>query len=850
MSLVRTDLTLKDIEPKIKELTNELFRLVPPGVGAKSLFQPNKQQFNEILQTGAKWCIENGYGWEEDLESIEDYGYLDFADISKVSEKAISRGIKQVGTLGSGNHYLEVQIAYPENIIDKELARKVGINGEKQVMVMVHCLPGNAEVLTEHGSYIKIKDLEGKKIKVKCFDEKSHKLIDTEIEKFYRIEDKEKMFKLITESGREIKATEDHPILTKNSLKLINEVEIGDRVAINPFGGVEHEEPINEIIINEEDIRKIHNSDMIVNELRSRDLLPLRLDSEHMPILAKLCGYITGDGHIRKSGRGWRTHINGDVIDLKKIKEDIKRLGFNTSEIRTRKTNGYIQRIDGKKEIVQGESNVIDCNASSFTILLIALSIPLGRKTCVKFEVPRWVFKTPKWIKRLYLAGYFGAELARPIILKNDTTFERLSLAVYKLENLKENGKKFLSQVRSLLKDFNVEAIIIEEMGGGRITKKGKTCKQVLRVSSEIYNLINFWSRIGYEYCESKAIESSQSLQYLFNKKNIIEINAKKQGVNFMALKFKPYQYGINYPFIADFINLYRLNPPTPVVWDSVKKIEEIKNNEKFVYDIRVKNENHNFIANNFIVGNCGSRGFGHELATNYLKIFENAMKKYNINVPDRELACAPFRSKEGQDYYKAMACAANYAYANRQMIRHHIRLAFKNVFKQDAENLGMNLIYDNTHNLARRHKIIVDGKKKEVLVHLKGATTSVGPGYERLTKKYKDIGSLIILGGSMETGSYLLLGTKKAEEETFGSTAHGSGRTMSRTKAKQMIRGDKLQRDMEERGIYVKAVSMSGLAEEAGMAYKEIDDVVEALNKAGISKPIIKLKPRANVKG
>ena len=384
MSLLKTDLTLKDIEPRIKELTSELFRQVPPGVGAKSLFNPTKQQFNEILQVGAKWCIENGYGFKEDLGSIEDYGHLDFADISKVSEKAISRGIKQIGTLGSGNHYLEVQITYPENIIDKELSKKLGITGEKQVMIMSH----------------------------------------------------------------------------------------------------------------------------------------------------------------------------------------------------------------------------------------------------------------------------------------------------------------------------------------------------------------------------------------------------------------------------------------------------------------------------------CGSRGFGHEVATNYLRVFEDAMKKYKINVPDRELACAPFRSKEGQDYYKAMACAANYAYANRQMIRHHIRKAFNNIFKRDPEEMGMQTIYDNTHNLARKHKITIDGEKKEVLVHLKGATTSVGPEYERLTKKYKDIGSLIILGGSMETGSYLLKGTKSAEEETFGTTAHGSGRVMSRTQAKRMVRGDKLQKDMERRGIYVKAVSMSGLAEEAGMAYKEIDEVVNTLDKANISKPLIKLKPRANIKG
>ena len=246
----------------------------------------------------------------------------------------------------------------------------------------------------------------------------------------------------------------------------------------------------------------------------------------------------------------------------------------------------------------------------------------------------------------------------------------------------------------------------------------------------------------------------------------------------------------------------------------------------------------------------CGSRGFGHQLATDYLKVFEGVMKREGINVPDRELSCAPFRSKEGQQYYSAMKCAGNMAYANRQVITHQTREAFRKVFNKEPEKLGMELIYDCTHNLAREHEITVDGKRKKVLVHLKGATTSVGPGYERLTHKYKNIGSLILIGGSMETGSFLFKGTKKAEEDTFASTVHGAGRTMSRTQAKKSIRGDQLQKDMEKRGIYVKGASMPGLAEEAGFAYKDLDEIAKSVNKAGISDSILSLSPIANVKG
>ena len=245
-----------------------------------------------------------------------------------------------------------------------------------------------------------------------------------------------------------------------------------------------------------------------------------------------------------------------------------------------------------------------------------------------------------------------------------------------------------------------------------------------------------------------------------------------------------------------------------------------------------------------------GSRGFGHQIGTDYLRLFDGAMKKYGINVVDKELACAPFASEEGQRYYKAMACAANMAFANRQVILHRIRDAFAKVFKKTPEDLEMHMIYDVAHNIAKVENHTVGSKKKNVLVHRKGSTRSFPPGHPELAEMYKKTGQPVIIGGSMETGSFLLLGTEKAMEQTFGSTAHGSGRTMSRTQAKREVRGDLLQKDMEARGIYVRATSMSGLAEEAGSAYKNIDDVIEAVNLAGISKPVVGLKPIGNVKG
>ncbi len=246
----------------------------------------------------------------------------------------------------------------------------------------------------------------------------------------------------------------------------------------------------------------------------------------------------------------------------------------------------------------------------------------------------------------------------------------------------------------------------------------------------------------------------------------------------------------------------------------------------------------------------CGSRGFGHQVATDYLRVFEDAMKKYNIIVPDPQLSCAPFSSDEGKDYYAAMACAANMAFTNRQVILHRVREGFSKVFGRSPEDLELNLVYDVAHNIAKVEEHDVDGKTKKVLVHRKGSTRSFGPGHPELTKLYKDTGQPVIIGGSMETGSYLLAGTEKAMKETFGSTAHGSGRTMSRTKARKMFRGNQLQKDMEKRGIYVRSVSMSGLAEEAGIAYKNVSDVIEAIHQAGISQRVVGLKPIGNVKG
>ncbi len=241
-----------------------------------------------------------------------------------------------------------------------------------------------------------------------------------------------------------------------------------------------------------------------------------------------------------------------------------------------------------------------------------------------------------------------------------------------------------------------------------------------------------------------------------------------------------------------------------------------------------------------------GSRGFGHQVATDYLRKFDKAMRKYGIDVPDRDLAYVKFDSQEGQEYYKAMNCAINYAFANRQVITHFLREAFMREFKGTAKSMGMELIYDVAHNTAK----VEEYGNRKIIVHRKGATRSFGPGNPDIPEIYQEVGQPVLIGGSMETGSYLLVGTKEAEKETFGSTAHGSGRTMSRRAARKKVQGQDLMKNLKEKGIYIRSASYAGLAEEAGIAYKNVDVVCESVDIAGISKRVVKLLPIGNIKG
>lgn len=245
-----------------------------------------------------------------------------------------------------------------------------------------------------------------------------------------------------------------------------------------------------------------------------------------------------------------------------------------------------------------------------------------------------------------------------------------------------------------------------------------------------------------------------------------------------------------------------------------------------------------------------GSRGFGHQVCDDYLAKLVKHVDKIGINLPDRQLACAYIQSTEGQQYLSAMACAANYAWANRQMLMHWTGEALEKALGMGPRELGMRLVYDVCHNIAKIEEHIVDGKKMTLCVHRKGATRAFPPGHPALPQKFRKTGQPVLIPGDMGTGSFVLVGTEKAMEKTFGSTCHGAGRVLSRAAAIKASKGRSIHREMEDRGVLVMSAAKGTLAEEIPEAYKDIDEVINVVHGAGLSRKVAKLRAIGCIKG
>ena len=246
----------------------------------------------------------------------------------------------------------------------------------------------------------------------------------------------------------------------------------------------------------------------------------------------------------------------------------------------------------------------------------------------------------------------------------------------------------------------------------------------------------------------------------------------------------------------------------------------------------------------------CGSRGFGHQVCSDYLRVAEQAMDKYDINLPDRELACVPNNSEEGESYRAAMFSALNFAWSNRQMLTHWTRKSIERVFNQSESDLDMKLVYDVAHNIAKVEKHKVDGKERKVVVHRKGATRAFPANRDEIPSKYRDLGQPVLVPGSMGTASWVLLGQPNSMDLSFGSTAHGAGRTMSRTKARRNFSEEDVKKSLNDKGIFIKALTRDGVVEETPQAYKDVDAVVNVSHNLGIATKVAKLVPIGVIKG
>jgi tRNA-splicing ligase RtcB len=895
----------------------------------------------------------------------------------------------------------------------------------------INCLTGDARILHRFGYTRAIQELaqDWSRAELICYNTRSTCLDSTPIIRFLHRPADPVLYRVLTRSGDEIIATGDHPFLTPEGMRPVDELQPGDRIAFLPFEGVPYEDPPDEVIVDIPDVERILQEagkdnrrggiTKAITGLQRRGLLPLRYTSPALPYLLKLLGYAWGDGtagFMRRRKEGVLV-LYGKEEDLAQILDDLHRLGYG-GYLRSRRRKVVIRTPYQVYETV-GATGELEVNSTGLVALLAAMGLPLGSKTEHGGRIPEWLKRAPLWQQRLFLAAFFGAELPAPALHgRSAIKMRRPVLTIACAEHHLAEGYRFLADIAEMLERFGVRTngIYVEKRA---LLRSDGSRSRILRllISGDTENLIRLFTRVGVEYNMERRFLSLVSAQYLKRKQTVRQARqalrraiaeAYRQGQPVQAV-LEAASIPVNTRFVTRSMweaqpkgaGLPRDFPDFPtymkqateglgrsgIVWEEIDRIERVEDYKGEVYDFTVLHEDHNFVANGFVVSNCGvrllatnlteeqiaphlaelatriyhncpsgvgseghvpltarqldevlaegarwalrhgyarpedlecteefgcmpnadpdkatpkakergkdqlgtlgagnhfievdvvdeifdpvaaermglfkgqvavqihcgSRGFGHQICTDYLQRFERVIHKYGIKLPDKELMCAPIDSPEGQDYIKAMACAANFAFCNRQILAHYIRKSFEEVLKPRGIAHDVWQVYDIAHNMGKIETHEIDGQRMTVCVHRKGATRAWGPGSPGLPKKYADIGQPVLIPGSMGTASYVLLGTPGSMAQTFGSTCHGAGRVMSRAQAKREIRGEKLKAELESQGIVVRAGSMAGLAEEAPRAYKDVSRVVEVVHHAGIAKKVARLRPIAVIKG
>jgi tRNA-splicing ligase RtcB len=807
--------------------------------------------------------------------------------------------------------------------------------------------------------------------------------------------------------------------LVKEGMIPLGSVGIGDAVAVYPFEGVEYEPPSSDVLVDESRVAAAYHGPQtgltqVLKALCERGLLPLTLDHPKLPYLAKLLGLLQGDGNLGFMKDG---NVNlaffGQPEDLEQVQRDVRALGFTPSRVYQRTRDHRIVTNYRAVEFSRTESS-IHCRSRALGHLLRLLGATAGNKVDQAFDVPAWLDRAPRWLKRLYLAALFGAELTTPqTVTGHPHNFYGPALSQNKARSIRDSGERYLQSIRRWLAEFGVESALLkgEEEYFRRVGDVSVRLR--LQISGQPDNLIRFWSQVGYAYNRRKQHLANVAAQYLREKLQVIE-----ERESSIARARQIYQTGVPVASVVAAIGSAHVNRrfierslwetrktstrigssfldfpsylaertsglgQSGQVWDRVIRIETVPLIEP-VYDFTVADPNHNFVADGFVVSNCGvrllrtplaeadllrrqaqladalhhaipsgvgvhdgltidrrtiaavltegvhwaveagfgrpqdlaviestgrlpganpdavskraidrgfnqlgtlgsgnhffevqvvdevydaaaaatmglevgrvcvfvhsgSRGLGHQVCQDYLDLLDDAMARYAIKLPDRQLACVPIHSPEGERYLGAMNAAANFAFANRQGLTHRARRAFAGVFGTDA----LEIVYDVAHNIAKFERYVVDGREVDVLVHRKGATRAFPAGHPEIPERYRAVGQPVLIPGDMGRYSFVAVGTDAAMRDTFGSICHGAGRRLSRTAAKKQLRGVDLVEELKQRGILVRTPSPGALAEEASAAYKDVADVVDVCERAGIARKVARLRPRVVVKG
>jgi len=856
----------------------------------------------------------------------------------------------------------------------------------------INCLPAGAKILTEFGFVRLVESFERDFIKVQeggfgsftLFLSLTAPLVLSVADKKLCVSKpvafmKKKASSVVviqTESGLELEATLEHPVMTRRSMVEVGKIKPGEEVAVSFFKGVEFDEQ-----------------------------LPLGFSSvEEAAIYSRLIGYFFGDGVLAICGGEMCAIAYGEKDDLIKMQFDVSRLGFH-SKIFTRARKHGVASQYGEKRF---KSAIFELRVYSkeFCEKLLSLGVPLGSKTENSFRVPLWVVKGSRWVKRLFLAGFLGGEFSSTFT-RSKTSFNTPVIYQNKNRDFVEDGRLFLMDISLLLKDFGVECVRIAQREV-YTNKKGRV-RLGLEISASEDNLLRLWQLIGFEYNEKRRVFAEIACKYILLKKRLNkerQIAVQKaremrgQGFSLKEVQSVLCSENINprflercyygearrrIPFSMISFNDFMKKEVADieeygVLFEKVASVKKISR-ECEVFDFTIA-ETHNFIANGFVVSNCGvrlvstglsveevkpklkelvdgfysnipvgvgskgkihlksseldevlvqgagwavekglgdkrdlkfceeegrmsgadpskvsslakqrggpqlgtlgsgnhflevqviekvfdertakkfgveegmvsvmvhtgSRGLGHQVCEDYVRKMLSVEQKYKLSLPDNELACAPIGSEEADDYFKAMNSAVNYAFCNRQIITSWVRGVFYKMFPQ----ADLKVVYDVAHNIAKFEEHEVNGEKKNICVHRKGATRAFWKGRKEIPLEYRSIGQPVLIPGSMNTSSYLLLGLEGARQ-TFGSSCHGAGRVMSRHEALRTFEGGALKKSMEEKGQIVRAPSLKGLAEEAGGAYKNVDEVVKSVEDAGISRIIAKMSPIGVIKG